>query len=232
MAKTRLVLCGARGRMGSCVAKLSRGDSRFELVAGIERGSSARTLASALAKADVAVDFSTPQASLRLLEAAAAIGRPVVIGTTGFSREQSRRLRRAAAGTAVFLAPNFSRGVALLRRLAEQAARLLPDFEAGIFELHHCAKRDAPSGTALALRRAVALGRSDGAQVPIVSQRLGGAVGEHTLTLAGAFERLELTHRAQSRAAFARGALEAALWIRERKPGLYGMDDLLGVPPR
>ena len=214
--------------MGSQVAALAEADPRFVVSARADRRFTDAQLQAALAAADAAVDFSTPEASLRHATAAARAGRALIVGTTGFSPAQRARLEKTAKRAPLFVAPNFSLGVNLLYRLAAEAARALKDYEAGIFELHHSAKRDAPSGTALRLAMAVERARGDGRKVPAVSQRLGDAVGEHTLTLAGPFERLELTHRAHSRALFARGALEAALWSAGRKPGLYGMDDLLG----
>lgn len=224
----RVVVCAASGRMGAQVSALAAADPRFTLLAKMVRGTPAKQLETALAGADALIDFSTPEASLRFAAAAARTGAAAVIGTTGFSPAQRAKLDAHAKRTPVFLAPNFSFGVNVLYRLAAQAALALKDYEAGIFELHHSAKRDAPSGTALRLARAVMDARGDGREVPVLSQRLGDAVGEHTLTLAGPHERLELTHRAHSRAVFARGALEAALWVRRKKPGLYGMDDLLG----
>jgi 4-hydroxy-tetrahydrodipicolinate reductase len=215
--------------MGSQVAALADADPRFVVAGRLERRTSDAQLAAALKDADAAVDFSTPEASLRFSAAAAKAGRALIVGTTGFSPAQRARLEKSALRVPLFVAPNFSLGVNLLYRLAAQAARALKGYEAGIFELHHSAKRDAPSGTALSLAAAVEQARGDGRRVPAVSQRLGDAVGEHTLTLAGPFERLELTHRAHSRALFARGALEAALWVARKKPGLYGMDDLLGA---
>jgi 4-hydroxy-tetrahydrodipicolinate reductase len=118
--------------------------------------------------------------------------------------------------------------VALLTRLAAEAARGLPGYDAGIVETHHKAKKDAPSGTALRLAQAVRDGAGAGAAVATASLRLGDVVGEHALTFAGPFERLTLSHSAESRDVFARGALDAALWLRRRKTGLYDMLDLLG----
>jgi 4-hydroxy-tetrahydrodipicolinate reductase len=119
--------------------------------------------------------------------------------------------------------------VAVLAHLAAEAARLAPGYDAALIDVHHSAKRDAPSGTALRLARAVRDGRGEDAPVPTASVRIGGVVGDHTVIFAGPDERLELTHRAESRDLFARGALDAALWAAKKKPGLYGMNDLLGL---
>lgn len=225
----RLVVCAPNGRMGSQVAALAEGDPRFVVAARAGRDLSGAALHGALKDAGAAVDFSAPQASVAFAAAAARAGCAFVCGTTGFSAAQLGRLKAAARKVPVFLAPNFSLGVAVLYRAAALAARALKGYDAGIVETHHAAKRDAPSGTALRLAEAVRAARGDGRAVPAASLRLGTVVGDHTLTLAGPFERLELTHRAQSRALFAGGALEAALWLSRRKPGLYGMDDLVGA---
>lgn len=224
----RLAVCGATGRTGSRVAALAALDPRFRLV---ERVDSARAKAfeNEVSGCDVVVDFSVPDASVRF---AAACGRaevPVVIGTTGLTDVQKAQVARAAGKTPVFLAPNFSRGVTLLLHLATEAARLAPEMDAAIVESHHKTKKDAPSGTALRLAQAVMEARRSKDAVPTSSLRLGGVVGDHALTFAGPHETLELTHRAQSRDVFAAGALDAAVWVAKKKPGLYDMLDLMGL---
>lgn len=221
-----LILCGASGRMGSRVAALAAADARFSVLARVDLGFAGKP---PWAEAGAIVDFSAPGASLEFVQAAARAKKPIVIGTTGFSSPQLSRLKAFSRRTPVFLSPNFSRGVAVMARLAAEAARLLPGYGAAVSEIHHDQKKDAPSGTALRLARAVQEGRKDGRPIPAVSQRLGDVVGDHTLTFAGPFERLELTHRAHSRDVFARGALEAALWVAGNRPGLYGMEDLMGL---
>lgn len=175
------------------------------------------------------VDFSAPEATVRC---AAACGRakvPFISGTTGLSAVQSAQVAAAAKRAPVFLAPNFSRGVSLLMHLAAEAARRLPGYDAAVLEIHHKAKKDAPSGTALRLARAVMEARDTAEAVPTASLRLGGVVGDHELRFIGPFERLEFVHRAESRDVFARGALEAALWSAKKKPGLYDMLDLMAL---
>jgi len=235
----RLAVCGAAGRMGSRVAALAATDARFDLTARVFHRASrepgggeafaAEDLPAALSRADVLVDFSTPEAALRALSAAAAAKKAVVTGTTGFSNVQRAQIKALSSRIPIFLSPNFSLGVAVLARLARELGRLLPSYDAAISEVHHKAKKDAPSGTALRLAQAVREGRPDQSAVPIVAQRVGGVIGDHTLTFAGPYERIEVTHRAGSRALFALGALDAAFWLRRKKPGLYGMDDLLGA---
>jgi 4-hydroxy-tetrahydrodipicolinate reductase len=163
---------------------------------------------------------------VRFASQAAAARKPAVIGVTGFSPVQLAQLKAASRRIPVFLSPNFSPGVHALGVVLRAAASLLKDYEVSISETHHSRKKDAPSGTALRLARILMEARR-GAAPAIVSQRVGDVVGDHTVTLAGPCERLELTHRAQSRDVFARGALRAALWVRGRRPGLYDMTDLL-----
>jgi 4-hydroxy-tetrahydrodipicolinate reductase len=235
--RVRLIVCGAWGRMGARVLDLARKDSRFEVAASVVKGramvggSNSVILPSqfqdALKKADVAVDFSAPDASADFAEAAARARRPIVIGTTGFSPAHLDRVRAAAKKTAVFLSPNFSPGVNLLFHLAKVAGGVLKDYDAAIVEAHHTKKKDAPSGTALRLGEAAKAG--SGKAPSIASVRMGETIGEHVLYFAGPHERLELAHRADSRDVFARGALDAALWLRRRRTGLFDMQDLMGL---
>jgi 4-hydroxy-tetrahydrodipicolinate reductase len=171
-----------------------------------------------------------------------------VIGTTGLSAEARAAIMHAGATVPLVVAPNFSLGVNLLCGLVEQAARALgEDFDLEVVELHHRAKRDAPSGTAIAIAEAMARGRGldypsarryarEGdvgprrtAEIGVVAVRGGDVVGEHTAYLLGPNERLELTHRATSRAVFARGAVRAAAWVVKQPPGVYSMRDVLGL---
>jgi 4-hydroxy-tetrahydrodipicolinate reductase len=179
---------------------------------------------------------------------AATIGKPMVIGTTGLSTEQGDVVRLAAQRIPIVWAPNMSLGINILLHVVEETARRLgPDWDIEILEMHHRGKVDAPSGTALALGRAAAAGRAttleaveqrgrDGITGPrgvgaigFAAMRGGDAVGDHHVIFAGAGERLELGHRTTSRAVFAKGAVRAALWVIGRPPGLYGLDDVLGL---
>lgn len=197
------------------------------------------------ATADAVVDFTRPEASVRF-SALAAQGKAVhVVGTTGFSAEQLAALGRAARHTPVIQSFNMSLGVNLLAALVRQAARALDSgWDIEVVEMHHRHKIDAPSGTAILLGRAAAEGRGvefddvkaidrDGKRpegaIGFATLRGGDVVGEHAVILAGAGERIELTHKATDRGIFARGALKAALWGRGRAPGLYSMTDVLGL---
>jgi len=227
-APLRLAVCGATGRTGSRVAALAAQDPRFSLAASVD-SARARAFEDEVAGYGAVIDFTVPEATVRFAATCARAKVPFVSGTTGLTDAQRASVAAAARKTPVFFPPNFSRAMTLMLHLAEEAARRLPDFDAAIVEAHNKGKRDAPSGTALRLARAVGEGRGSKAAVPTSSLRLADVPGEHTLFLAGPAERLELTHRAQSRDVFASGALEAALWTAQRKPGLYDMLDLLGL---
>ncbi len=194
---------------------------------------------------DVLIDFTAPDACAAHAGLAAKHGKPLVAGTTGLSKAEEEALIAAAQKTPVFYTANMSIGVNLLLALVEQAASKLDEaFDIEIFEAHHHHKVDAPSGTALAVARAAAKGRDVKLEealvyhVPSVGPRRTGAigmaisrggdiVGEHKVTFAGLGERLELTHRATDRAIFARGAVRAALWLKDKPAGLYSMHNLL-----
>ena len=213
-----------------------------QVAPGIELGCD---LQSAVASCDVAIDFSVPDATFELLDAALPRGLPLVIATTGFTPEQQADLQDAASKLAIVRAGNFSLGVTVLLDLVAEAARRLPDYQIEILDLHHERKVDAPSGTALDLARAAAEARGvdlaekavyqregrTGARasdaIGLQALRMGDAVGEHTVYLAGRGERVELSHRALSRENFAAGAVRAATWVTGRKPGLYSMRDVI-----
>lgn len=200
-----------------------------------------------LSAADVVIDFTKPAVSLALAEKCAAAGVAQVIGTTGFTPEDEAALTRTAAKAAIVKSGNMSLGISLLSALVKQAAEKLPGFDIEIVEMHHNQKADAPSGTALMLGRAAADGRGvdlaqkadrgrDGITGPrkdgdigFASLRGGTVVGDHQVIFAGAQERLVLSHIAEDRAIFANGAVKAALWVAGRKPGLYGIADVLGL---
>lgn len=196
---------------------LAAKDPRFQLVPAVQ-------------ECEVAIDFSWPEGSLAAAAAAAKARKAAVIGTTGFSPRQMARLKAFGRRAPIFWTPNFSPGVQILLRLVREAAGLLKDYDASICETHHKLKKDAPSGTALKIAQAAREGRGSAEPIPTASLRLGDVAGEHTLILAGPYERLELTHKAHARALFARGALDAALWLRDKKPGFYSMEDRLKHP--
>jgi 4-hydroxy-tetrahydrodipicolinate reductase len=261
---TRIVVCGARGRMGRTIAQLAQPLPDIEVIGGIDRATEddsagdiypsivvPEDAADLIRRADVVVDFSAPDALRSLLDrnADGFAGKALVVGTTGLTSEADARLDEAAKASAVLVAANFSIGVNLLLALAEQAARALApaDYDVEIIEAHHRNKVDAPSGTALALGRAVATGRDadlqqvrrDGrsgntgrrpdSEIGFHAIRGGDIVGEHSVLFIGRRERIELAHIASERALFADGALAAARWITGKTPGRYSMRQVLGL---
>ena len=221
----RVLLVGAAGRMGKTIADLATTDPEVEVVASCDLGDS---IDASMTQCDAAIDFSQADAIDEICSAALRHRKPLVIGTTGHSQEQRHIIEEAARSVAIVFASNFSIGVNVLFWLTSRAAELLgADFRPEIIETHHKMKKDAPSGTAKTL--AEVLKRAQKLEIPIESIREGDVVGEHTVIFSGPAERLELTHRARSREIFARGALRAAGWIVGSPPGLYSMQDVLGL---
>jgi 4-hydroxy-tetrahydrodipicolinate reductase len=247
------VLIGASGRMGRAILGVAGEFPHLAFVAAIASKDSAALgrdsgavagaapnhvpltsdLGAVLKRAHVVVDFSGAAATRANLTACRAARKPLLIGTTGYGAELESDFAAAAAEIPLLIAPNTSLGVTLLLELARAAAGALPAFRPGITETHHREKRDAPSGTALALAAAVRVGRQSSgagaaqAEIPIASRREGEVVGEHAVQFAGPGEELVLAHRATDRATFARGALAAALWLAPQPAGRYAMRDLL-----
>jgi 4-hydroxy-tetrahydrodipicolinate reductase len=202
----------------------------------------------ALSDADVLIDFTRPEGTLAHVKACRAAKRGMVIGTTGFSAAGLEEIRAASGDIAIMMAPNMSIGVVVMSKLVEMASRVLgPDYDAEVFEIHHSKKVDAPSGTALLLGKSVAKARGEAfdegavfarhgntgerkaGTVGFASLRGGDIVGDHTVFFAGPGERIEITHRSTSRATYAQGAMRAARFVATAKPGLYDMDDVLGL---
>jgi len=229
MKKTpaRVLLVGAAGRMGKTVLDLAAADPKIDIVAQCDLGD---PIEPAMENCDVIIDFSHPDAIDEVCRAASQHGKSLVIGTTGHSQEQRRMIQEAAQSLPIVFASNFSVGVNVLFWLTRKAAELLErDFDPEIIETHHKMKKDAPSGTAKTLAEILKAEQKNQNEIPIQSIREGEVVGEHTVIFSGLGERIELTHRAASREIFARGALRAAKWIVGRPPGLYSMQDVLGL---
>ena len=196
-------------------------------------------------KADAVIDFTAPEATLAVAEAIAARGGIHVVGTTGFSSDQQKKLESYATRACVVQSGNFSPGVALMERLTEQAAKILgEEYDVEIFEMHHKHKKDAPSGTALMLGQAAARGRNADFEkkktldrngerkrgdIGFSVARGGDVVGLHEVTFAGPGETISIKHQGFNRDIYAAGALKAALWAKGKKPGFYSMKDVLGI---
>lgn len=237
-------ISGARGRMGRAVSTVLDARNDVVVAARFDRGETPD-----LSLCDVIIDFSTPDASVELAQTCAARGGPaLVIGSTGLSAEQDAEILKAAETVAIVRSGNFSLGVNILIGLVEHAALRLDarDWDIEITEAHHRRKVDAPSGTALMLGEAAASGRDEdlddvraapwdgitgpreSGKIGFSSVRAGGIIGDHTVLFASDDEVLTLSHSAIDRSLFARGAVAAAAWVRNRKPGLYDMQDVLG----
>jgi len=265
MRSARVLIIGATGRMGRALVRAARERAAVRISAAVSRSGSeylgqdagavagiealgvpiVEDLSGALAECDVAVDFSQPAAAAANLAACVAAGKALLIGTTGLPAELSPELDRAARHIALLQAANTSLGVTLLLELVRRCAEALPlKFDAEIIEAHHRHKKDAPSGTALALGQAIAHGRGQNLEeVAALDRTAGGArtegeigfavvrggdlVGEHTVLFAGPGEQVILGHRATDRGIFASGALEAAAWLAARPPGRYSMRDII-----
>jgi 4-hydroxy-tetrahydrodipicolinate reductase len=264
----KLVIAGAGGRMGQTLTRLVHAHEACEVVGGLEPKGSAHVghdqgvLAgigeigvkisddplAVLAQADGLIDFTIPQATVRLSEIAAQARIVHVIGTTGFSEADEEAIQAASRHARIVKSGNMSLGVNLLAALVKQVAAALDEsFDIEVLEMHHRHKIDAPSGTALLLGQAAADGREinladrsvrtrDGhtgarpdGDIGFATLRGGSVVGDHSVIFAGPSERITLSHHAESREIFANGAIKAALWAFDKKPGLYSMFDVLGI---
>ena len=257
----RTLVVGALGRMGERVRAALADEPTLRFAAALEAPGHAGVgqkleggvvvgddPRSALESVEVAIDFAVPAATLGNLRAAADAGVAYVTGTTGFCADEKAEIAALAERIPVVHAANFSLAVNVLAWLTREAARRLgPGYDAELVEIHHSAKRDAPSGTALRLAEAVAEGRNVSLDDHLVLERAGeigprpaGAIGvqtlrggdnpgEHTVLFVGGGERIELTHRSFTRDHFARGAVRAAAWLVGRDPGLYRIEQILGL---
>ena len=223
----RVLLVGAAGRMGKTIVDLAKSDPNIQIVAQCDLGDAVEP---SMKNCDVVIDFSHADAIDEICCAALQHQRAVVIGTTGHSGEQQEIIQRAAKVLPIVFASNFSVGVNALFALTRKGAEMLGrEFDVEVIETHHRMKKDAPSGTAKTLAAILQKARRTDDQIAIQSIREGEVVGKHTVIFSGPDERLELSHNASSRAAFARGALRAARWIFGKSAGLYSMEDVLGL---
>jgi 4-hydroxy-tetrahydrodipicolinate reductase len=221
----KLIISGSKGRMGRTLLACASDDPELEVVGEIDLGDD---LSKVISRCDVVVEFASHEATAMTAKMAADHKKALVIGTTGHTDHEREVVRGLSAMIPIVWSANFSTGVNALFWATEKVAKLLGNnFDVEIVETHHAAKQDAPSGTAKRLQQILKQAR--GRDVPAHALRVGDVVGDHTVVFAGAGERLELTHRAGSRKTFARGALRAAKWAVRQKPGLYDMQDVLGL---
>jgi 4-hydroxy-tetrahydrodipicolinate reductase len=211
--------------MGQALVACAKSDPELQLVGEIDQGDD---LAKVIARGDVVVDFSIREATSAAAKIAAEHKKALVIGTTGHSDREKNAVRELTRTIPVVWSANFSTGVNTLFWMTQKVAEIVGnDWEAEIVETHHTAKKDAPSGTAKRLQEILKQVR--GKEALAHALRVGDVVGDHTVTFGTSGERIELTHRADSRETFARGALRAAKWAAKQPPGLYDMQDVLGL---
>jgi len=262
----RIAVAGALGRMGSRITVLSREYGSLKLTGAFERkghrdigrdigtligiGETGIILEDSLEKvidqADVIIDFTHTSSSIWHLKLASSMGKAMVIGTTGFTKDELAEIGSLAMNIPVVLSPNMSVGVNLLLVVLKDIAKVLgEEYDIEIIEAHHRLKKDAPSGTAMKMAQVIAealnrdlddvavytrkgmIGERTRKEIGIQTIRAGDIVGEHTVLFGGLGERIEITHKASSRDTFARGALKAALWVHGKPAGLYSMQDVL-----
>ena len=264
----KIAVAGAMGRMGNRIAALSKEYESVKLTGAFERkghkdvgkdigilsgiGEACVILEDSIEKAvagtDVIIDFTHTGSTIEHLRAASAKGKAMVIGTTGFSKEQLGEIGALTKHIPCVMASNMSLGVNLLLKVLQDVARVLgEEYDIEIIEAHHRMKKDAPSGTAMKMAQVIAdavnrdldevavyarkgmIGERTKKEIGIQTIRAGDIVGEHTVLFGGLGERIEITHKASSRDTFARGALRAAIWVHGKKAGLYDMQDVLGL---
>ena len=239
----KILLNGAKGRMGKTIAEIAH-EKDVEIAGGIDLGDDPLPF---LANSDVVVDFSLRDATQGIVERAVEVGKPIVIGTTGHTPEEKDRIASHSSSIPMVWAGNYSTGVNLLFYLTRLATEVLgEDFDPEVVEAHHRHKEDAPSGTAERLLEVIResrelpadsichgrsgiTGKRPSDQIGSHALRGGDVVGDHMVWFAGEGERVELTHRATDRKIFAAGALRAAHWVVNKGPGLYSMQDVLGL---
>lgn len=242
---TRIIITGAKGRMGKALSACAPSHSQLQVVGQIDVGDD---LSAVIAGGDVVIDFSAHSATLGVAQLCAQHQKALVIGTTGHNDTEVFEIKKLAEKIPMVWASNYSTGVNTLFWLTRKAAEILgPDFDLEVVEMHHRLKRDAPSGTAKSLAEILAqvrhlqyneaarhgregiVGERTPGEIGVHSVRGGDVVGDHTVIFANVGERVELTHKASSRDTFANGALRAAAWVVQQKPGIYDMQDVLGL---
>lgn len=242
---TKIIITGARGRMGLALLRCAERISDIEVVGQIDAGDDIRKI---IEGADVVIDFSFHEATANFAEECARHKKALVIGTTGHSDSEKSQIKNLKSKMPIVWSSNYSTGVNTLFWLTRKAAEILgPDFDLEVVEMHHRLKKDAPSGTARTLAEILAdvrqqqlaevirhgreglVGERTDTEIGMHSIRGGDVVGDHTVIFATTGERIELTHKASSRETFANGALRAAQWVVKQKPGLYDMQNVLGL---
>lgn len=254
-----IIVCGACGRMGSAIINMAKQDEVFNIVAGTEIDScpsignknpliiKSSDLESTIKSGDIIIDFTIAANTMKNVEVAVKKNAKIVIGTTGLTEENKAVLKEAGKKIPIVFAPNMSTGINLLLDIVENIAKKIPDYDVEIVEIHHNKKKDSPSGTAIRLAESVASGHDKSlkdvgvygrygtqalrkpGEIGVHAVRCGDVCGDHTVIFASDGERVEIAHKATSRAGLVAGALRAAKWIDDKPAGLYDMRDVLGL---
>ncbi|HLX69914.1 MAG TPA: 4-hydroxy-tetrahydrodipicolinate reductase [Verrucomicrobiae bacterium] len=242
---TKIIITGSKGRMGQALINCARNFRDIQIVGQIDKEDDLKAV---IKGADVVIDFSFHEATAGIAELCAGNSKALVVGTTGHSEAEQSKIKNQKSKIPIVWSSNYSTGVNTLFWLTRKAAEILgPSFDLEVIEMHHRMKKDAPSGTAKSLAEILAevrkqqlenvarhgrvgiVGERTSSEIGVHSVRGGDVVGDHTVIFANLGERLELTHRASSRDTFANGALRAAQWVVTQKPGIYDMQDVLGL---
>ena len=253
-----IIVCGACGRMGSAIINMAKQDKDFNIIAGTEVDSchsigkkdpliiKSEDIEQYVNVGDVIIDFTTASNTMRNVEIAIRKNAKIVIGTTGLSEENKRTLKKAGEKISIVFAPNMSTGINLLLNVVEKIAKKIPNYDVEIVEIHHNKKKDSPSGTAIKLAESISNGHNKSlkdvavfgrygtqalrkpGEIGIHAIRCGDVCGDHTVIFASDGERIEISHKATSRAGLVAGALRATKWINNKSAGLYDMRDVLG----
>ncbi|MDP3730776.1 MAG: 4-hydroxy-tetrahydrodipicolinate reductase [Candidatus Omnitrophota bacterium] len=222
----KICISGSKGKMGSRIIDLARGDPELEVAAEFDIDGNAEA---GITACECLIDFTTPAATMEHLALCEKLKKPIVIGTTGLSEDEKAKIKETSAHIPVVLSPNMSIGVNLLFKLIEETSKALgEDYDVNIVEAHHSEKKDAPSGTAKEMAK-IAKGVKGDIEIPIDSVREGEIVGEHTITFESDADLLEITHSAKTRDIFVKGALKAAKFAAGKKSGLFTMKDVLAL---
>ena len=253
-----IIVCGACGRMGHAIINMAKQDKDFNIIAGTEVDScssvgnkdpliiKSNDIEQYINVGNVIIDFTTASNTMRNVEIAIRKNAKIVIGTTGLSEENKRTLKKAGEKISIVFAPNMSTGINLLLNVVEKIAKKIPNYDVEILEIHHNRKKDSPSGTALRLAESISNGHNKSlkdvavfgrygtqalrkpGEIGIHAIRCGDVCGDHTVIFASDGERIEISHKATSRAGLVAGALRATKWINSKSAGLYDMRDVLG----
>ena len=247
MKKIKILLIGSNGRMGKILKRKILSNKKFNLINSIDKNNQ-KELKNDIKKTDVIIDFSAPNASIKLLKIVKKFKKKIVIGTTGFSAKDESLIKKVSRSIAIFKSGNMSLGINLVEYISKILSKKIPNnFQISVYDNHHKKKKDYPSGTALMLANAIANGKNKNLnsmkgkiflnnngksihnKINFYITRKGKTIGKHSVNFDNKIEKIEVKHTSNSRELFAEGALKAALWIKRKNKGLFDMQDLLNL---